>query len=115
MAESMEDVTILKASHCPNIGDQFLQVNQETNAATVDIINKGQLKITNWLSHHSLFNLVMCFDNFIILQATYISGHDNQVADALSRFIVRKFKTLHPQPMPSVQSEDCWVYMSKPV
>lgn len=63
-----------------------------------------------------MFNLVL--DN-LILQATFISGHENCVADALSvKF--QEFKTMYPQAKPSSMpcppfNKMTWLSMSKPL
>ncbi|XP_062249448.1 uncharacterized protein LOC133958576 [Platichthys flesus] len=70
------------------------------NAATVDIINKGRSKtsIINYLMRRLTW--VSVLNNFI-LRATHIPGHQNSIADALSRFKFQEFKAMCPQAKPS--------------
>ena len=63
------------------------------NAATVQIINKGRSKIPiiNSLMRRLTWTCVL---NNFILWATFIPGHENCVADALSRFKFQEFKSM---------------------
>ncbi len=69
------------------------------NAATVEIINKGRSKIP-------LINSLMrrltwtCVLNSFILRAAHIPGHENRIADALSRFKFQEFRAMCPLAKP---------------
>lgn len=70
------------------------------NAATVEIINKGRSKIPTINSLMRRLTWTCILNNFI-LRATFIPGHENCVADALSRFKFQEFKTMCPQAKPA--------------
>lgn len=78
------------------------------NAAIVEIINKGRSRCTMINSLMRRLTWFSVLNNFI-LRATFIPGHLNTVADALSRFKFQEFRTLCPQadhhslPCPSFQ------------
>ncbi|XP_034562822.1 uncharacterized protein LOC117829305 [Notolabrus celidotus] len=69
------------------------------NSATVEIINKGRSKIPiiNSLMRRLTW---LCVLNNFILRAAFIPGHENRVADALSRFKFQEFRDLCPQAKP---------------
>ena len=67
-------------------------------AVAVEIINKGRSKIPMINSLMQRLTWTCVLNN---LQATFIPGHENCVADALSRFKFQEFKTMCPQAKPS--------------
>ncbi len=70
------------------------------NEATVNMINKGRSK-TPAINRFLRRLTWTCVTGNFIMRAVYIPGHDNSIADALSRFKFQKFKTLCPNAKPS--------------
>ncbi|XP_030253189.1 uncharacterized protein LOC115569298 [Sparus aurata] len=65
------------------------------NTAVVDIINKGRSHCLDIMQFVRKLTLVSAQHQFII-RAAHIPGHQNTIADALSRFSFQKFRQLAP-------------------
>ncbi len=66
------------------------------NQATVDIINKGRSKCATIMSFMRRLTLVAAKCNFMCA-AVHVPGKSNDIADALSRFQMTRFRQLAPQ------------------
>ena len=82
------------------------------NAATVAIINKGRSKVPSImkLMRRLTYHCAIC--NFVVM-AKHIPGCTNDIADALSRFQMDRFRLLaplaDPLPTPCVPLQDLMI------
>ncbi|CAF4669767.1 unnamed protein product, partial [Rotaria sp. Silwood2] len=65
------------------------------NQATVNIFNKGRSKSSLIMAFTRRLTLLAIQHQFL-LRAVYISTHDNNLADALSRLQINRFRQLLP-------------------
>ncbi|KAI4799727.1 hypothetical protein KUCAC02_016695 [Chaenocephalus aceratus] len=75
------------------------------NSAVVEILNKGRSRSLAIMQFLRRLTLISAQHQFI-LKAAHIPGHENGIADSLSRFQFQKFRNLapeadlHPIPVP---------------
>jgi hypothetical protein len=69
------------------------------NQATVHILNKGRSPCKSIMKLMRRLVIVAATSNFHFL-ATHVPGRTNQIADALSRLNLQKFRQLAPEAAP---------------
>lgn len=73
------------------------------NSATVEIITKGRSKVKSIMRFMRKLTFHAAINNFVV-HAVHIPGKKNDIADALSRFQMKRFRQLAPRadvfPMP---------------
>ena len=76
------------------------------NSSTVCIIKKGRYKSREIM--RLIIRLVMCSakDNFVV-HAVHLPGKYNNIADAFSRYQMRKFREFAPQAIPKACPYPC--------
>ena len=78
------------------------------NESTVFIINKGRSKIESIMKFMRKLTFIAASNNFVI-HAKHVPGKDNNIADAISRFQVSRFRSLAPwadqHPLPCIPME----------
>lgn len=76
------------------------------NLATVEIISKGRSKVKSIMKLMRRLTFHTAINNFVV-HAIHIAGVDNNIADAISRYQMRRFRTLAPeaddQPTPCLE------------
>ena len=65
------------------------------NEATVEIISKGRSKVSSIMRLMRKLTYYSAMQNFVT-HAIHIPGKQNNIADAISRFQMRKFRQLAP-------------------